>query len=88
MLGPEDPYPVWCGDGVQAVVVPLSLLWDYRICAPGMTKEDALAEAHRAGAVCADESLLHRNPVRARRRGTSPASNAPDVGRGRGDPRG
>jgi hypothetical protein len=36
----------------------------------------ANSEEHRAGAVCADESLLHRTPVRAGRRGTSPASNA------------
>ncbi len=63
VLTPEDPYPVWEGDGGPLVVAPLFVLYDYsfgRNIAP--TTEQALELAHQAGVVCSDEFLLHPDP--------------------------
>ena len=63
VLTPEDPYPVWQGDGAPLTIAPLFLLYDYsfgRNIAP--TKTQSLALAHRAGVVCSDEYLLHPDP--------------------------
>jgi 3',5'-cyclic AMP phosphodiesterase CpdA len=64
---PEDPYPVWEGEGGPATIAPLFLLYDYTFglnIAP--TIEAALARAHRAGVVCGDEFLLHPDPYPSR----------------------
>ncbi len=66
-LTPEDPYPVWEGDGGPATVAPLFILYDYsfgRNLAP--TNEEALRLAERAGVVCSDEYLLHPDPFPSR----------------------
>lgn len=63
VVTPEDPYPVWEGDGGPVRIVPLFLLYDYsfgRNVAP--TKESALRRAHAAGVVCVDEFLLDPTP--------------------------
>jgi 3',5'-cyclic AMP phosphodiesterase CpdA len=63
VLTPEDPYPVWEGQGGPATVVPLFVLYDYTFgtnVAP--TKELALARAYAAGVVCSDELVLHPDP--------------------------
>ncbi|MET0557097.1 MAG: metallophosphoesterase [Solirubrobacterales bacterium] len=60
---PEDPYPVWEGEGGPATIVPLFLLYDYSFgenVAP--TREEALRLAYEAGVVCVDEFLLHPDP--------------------------
>lgn len=67
VLTPEDPYPVWEGQGGPVAVAPLFLLYDYSFghnVAP--TKEQALALAHAAGVVCSDEYLLHPDPYATR----------------------
>jgi 3',5'-cyclic AMP phosphodiesterase CpdA len=67
VLTPEDPYPVWDGEGGPLVVAPLFLLYDYsfgRNIAP--TKAESLALAHSAGVVCSDELLLHPDPYVSR----------------------
>jgi 3',5'-cyclic AMP phosphodiesterase CpdA len=67
VLTPEDPYPVWEGDGEPLTVAPLFVLYDYtfgRNIAP--TQEQALALAHEAGVVCSDEFLLHPDPYATR----------------------
>lgn len=67
VLTPEDPYPVWEGEGGPLTVAPLFVLYDYsfgRNIAP--TKEQSLALAHRAGVVCSDEFLLHPDPYATR----------------------
>lgn len=64
---PEDPYPVWEGEGGPATVAPLFLLYDYSFgvnVAP--TKAEALRLAHKAGVVCVDEFLLHPDPYPSR----------------------
>jgi 3',5'-cyclic AMP phosphodiesterase CpdA len=63
ILTPEDPYPIWSGEGGPATIAPLFLLYDYTFglnIAP--TMEAALARAHRAGVVCGDEFMLHPDP--------------------------
>lgn len=64
---PEDPYPVWRGDGGPATVAPLFLLYDYTFRPEGThAKRDALEAAHAAGVVCTDEVLLHPDPYPGR----------------------
>jgi 3',5'-cyclic AMP phosphodiesterase CpdA len=67
IVTPEDPYPVWEGEGGPLVVAPLFLLYDYsfgRNLAP--VKEQALALAEQHGVVCMDEFLLHPDPYPSR----------------------
>jgi 3',5'-cyclic AMP phosphodiesterase CpdA len=67
VLTPEDPYPVWEGDGGPVAIVPLFLLYDYTFLPPGArTKEQALALAVESGAVCTDEWLLFPDPFPSR----------------------
>jgi 3',5'-cyclic AMP phosphodiesterase CpdA len=63
VITPEDPYPVWDGQGGPATIAPLCLLYDYTFRPPGATtKAEGLALAYESGVVCADESLLHPDP--------------------------
>ncbi|MCC9308445.1 metallophosphoesterase [Kitasatospora sp. RB6PN24] len=64
---PEDPYPVFRGDGGPVVVAPLFTLYDYSFMAPGATTvEESLRLAHEAGVVCTDEFMLHPDPYPTR----------------------
>ncbi|KIF06455.1 metallophosphoesterase, partial [Streptomyces sp. RSD-27] len=62
VLTPEDPYPVWEGEGGPVAVAPLFVHYDYSFRAAGLTKEQSLAAAHESGVVCTDEFLLHTDP--------------------------
>jgi len=63
VVTPEDPYPVWTGEGGPVLVVPLFLLYDYTFYPAGATsKEEGLAQAYAAGVVCRDEYVLHPDP--------------------------
>lgn len=67
VLTPEDPYPVWDGEGGPVTIAPLFLLYDYSFgsnIAP--TKRQSLARAHEVGVVCSDEFLLHPDPYPSR----------------------
>ncbi|MEU6310059.1 metallophosphoesterase [Streptomyces sp. NPDC047014] len=67
VITPEDPYPVWNGQGGPAVVAPLFVLYDYSFRPPGaFSKEHALRLADEAGVVCTDEFLLHPDPYPTR----------------------
>lgn len=67
VVTPEDPYPVWQGDGGPAVVAPLFLLYDYTFLPDGATtKAEGLVRAIEAGVMCTDEMLLHPDPVGSR----------------------
>src|SRR5215211_1700469 len=47
---PEDPYPVWEGDGGPVVVAPLFTLYDYSFGRNvGRDKAESLARAHEKG---------------------------------------
>lgn len=64
---PEDPFPIWDGDGGPAQVAPLFLLYDYSFGRNvASTREEALRRAHEAGVVCVDEFLLHPDPYPSR----------------------
>jgi 3',5'-cyclic AMP phosphodiesterase CpdA len=64
---PEDPFPIWDGDGGPAQVVPLFLLYDYSFGRNvAATREEALQRAYDAGVVCVDEFLLDPDPYPSR----------------------
>ncbi|WKX68778.1 metallophosphoesterase [Streptomyces sp. XD-27] len=63
IVTPEDPYPVWEGNGGPLTIAPLFLLYDYTFRIDGIhTKQAALAHAYEAGVVCTDEHVLHPDP--------------------------
>ncbi len=67
VITPEDPYPIWEGDGGPVRIVPLFLLYDYTFGSNvGATREEALRRAHEAGVVCVDEFLLDPDPYPSR----------------------
>ncbi|MEO3785294.1 metallophosphoesterase [Actinocorallia sp. B10E7] len=67
VLTPEDPYPLWEGEGGPVRIAPLFLLYDYTFLPPGCTtKEEGLAYAMETGVVCTDERLLHPDPYPSR----------------------
>jgi predicted phosphodiesterase len=67
VLTPEDPYPLWEGDGGPALVAPLFLLYDYSFGRNvAATKAEALRLAYAAGVVCVDEFLLQPDPYPSR----------------------
>ena len=64
---PEDPYPVWRGEGGPAAVAPLFVLYDYTFLPDGAaTEREALEQAYRTGVVCTDEAFLHPDPFGSR----------------------
>ena len=67
VLTPEDPYPLWEGEGGPARIVPMFLLYDYTFRPDGATtKQEALEIAYAARVVCTDEHLLHPDPYPTR----------------------
>jgi 3',5'-cyclic AMP phosphodiesterase CpdA len=65
---PEDPFPLWEGDGGPVLLAPLFLLYDYSFGRNvGATDEEAMRRAHEAGVVCVDEYLLHPDPFPSRK---------------------
>lgn len=66
VLTPEDPWPVWEGGSTAHQIVPLFLLYDYSFAPDGLTPQAAVAWAHEAGLLCADESFLHPDPYPSR----------------------
>jgi predicted phosphodiesterase len=63
---PEDPYPVWSGEGGRHLIAPLFLLYDYSFAPDGMDPDAAIAWAGAHGLLCADEMLLHPDPYPSR----------------------
>src|SRR5947209_4475858 len=60
---PEDPYPVWEGEGGPVAIAPLFTLYDYSFGANvAPTARESLARAHEAGVVCSDELVLFPDP--------------------------
>ncbi|HWM88101.1 MAG TPA: metallophosphoesterase [Kofleriaceae bacterium] len=66
VLTPEDPYPVWPGDGPPCVIAPLFLLYDYSFRPDSVPFERALDWAAESGVACADEAVLHPDPYPTR----------------------
>ncbi|MFD9722108.1 metallophosphoesterase family protein [Streptomyces sp. NPDC059076] len=67
VLTPEDPFPIWEGEGGPAAIAPLFLLYDYSFRPEGThSKESALRVAEDAGVICTDEFMLHPDPYPSR----------------------
>jgi len=67
VLTPEDPFPVWEGEGGPVVIVPLFVLYDYTFRPAGTaTKAEGLALAYETGVVCTDEAVLYHDPYPSR----------------------
>ncbi|MFE0649502.1 metallophosphoesterase family protein [Streptomyces sp. NPDC059534] len=63
VVTPEDPWPVWRGEGGPVAIVPLHLLYDHTLLPAGTaTTEEALARARAADIVSTDEVHLHTDP--------------------------
>ncbi|MFJ4650154.1 metallophosphoesterase family protein [Nocardia sp. NPDC088792] len=72
VLTPEDPFPVWTGDGAQeyggaVTLAPLFMLYDYSwLPAGATTKAEGLAIARERNVVATDEFLLSAEPYLTR----------------------
>jgi 3',5'-cyclic AMP phosphodiesterase CpdA len=66
VLTPEDPYPVWPGDGPRRAIVPLFLLYDYSFAPDEIGAAGAVAWAREKGLRSADEDLLDPHPYESR----------------------
>jgi predicted phosphodiesterase len=67
ILTPEDPYPLWPGDGPAVMIAPLFLLYDYSFRPDDVPDADAVKWASESGVLCADERYLHPDPHASRR---------------------
>ncbi|MEE8586124.1 MAG: metallophosphoesterase [Acidobacteriota bacterium] len=66
VLTPEDPYPVWQGEGGPCVIAPLFVLYDYSFRPSRVPLERVLSWAEEKKIVCTDEILLHPDPYPSR----------------------
>ncbi|MCG6893820.1 MAG: metallophosphoesterase [Desulfobacteraceae bacterium] len=66
VLTPEDPYPLWEGEGGTHYLVPLFLLYDYSFRPDHVSRDQAVAWANEAGIMCTDEYLLDPWPHASR----------------------
>ncbi|MDG3010940.1 metallophosphoesterase [Rhodococcus sp. D2-41] len=67
VLTPEDPYPMWHGEGGPATLVPMFLLYDYSWLPDGAaTKEQGLEIGRDRGVLATDEFLLSSEPYATR----------------------
>jgi len=61
-LTPEDPYPLWLGEGGPHLIAPLFALYDYSFRPAEVPAEGAVAWAEETGLLCTDEVMLHPEP--------------------------
>jgi 3',5'-cyclic AMP phosphodiesterase CpdA len=66
VLTPEDPFPVWEGEGGRHLLAPLFLLYDYSFRPDHVPVEEAVAWARESGIRCTDEVVLHPDPYPSR----------------------
>ncbi len=62
VLTPEDPWPLWPGDGGPHVVALLFTLYDYSFRPAGVSEAGAIGWAGESGVLCADELRLDHAP--------------------------
>jgi 3',5'-cyclic AMP phosphodiesterase CpdA len=62
VLTPEDPYPVWEGEGGPHIIAPLFLLFDYSMRPAEVALADAVRWAAEDGVVSSDEFRLEPAP--------------------------
>lgn len=66
VLTPEDPWPLWPGEGGECVIVPMFLLYDYSFRPPDIARENVVSWAAELRNVCSDEMLLSPFPHETR----------------------
>jgi 3',5'-cyclic AMP phosphodiesterase CpdA len=66
VLTPEDPWPLWTGEGGPVRIALLFLLYDYSFAPDGLDPAGAVAWAAEEGLRCADEDVLHPDPFPSR----------------------
>jgi len=59
---PEDPFPIWSGEGGPHVLAPLFLLYDYSFRPRDVPISEAVAWAKEENVLCTDEFLLRTEP--------------------------
>jgi len=62
VLSPEDPFPVWEGEGGPHVLAPLFVLYDYSFRPDEIPIDGAIAWAREKNVLCTDEALLQPEP--------------------------
>lgn len=62
VLTPEDPFPIWQGEGGPHILAPLFLLYDYSFRPDEVRVENAVGWAAESEVLCSDEILLHPEP--------------------------
>lgn len=62
VLTPEDPYPVWTGEGPRCILAPTFVLYDYTFRPDHIPPEEAIAWAAEDNLLASDEVLLHPDP--------------------------
>lgn len=62
VLCPEDPFPVWEGEGGPHLLAPLFVLYDYSFRPDEIPVERAVAWAREAQILCTDEAVLKTDP--------------------------
>jgi 3',5'-cyclic AMP phosphodiesterase CpdA len=66
VLTPEDPYVTWPGEGLQCILAPLFLLYDYSFRPDDVPEDQAISWAAEDNVLCSDEVLLHPDPYPSR----------------------
>jgi 3',5'-cyclic AMP phosphodiesterase CpdA len=66
VLTPEDPYPLWQGEGGDHILAPLFLLYDYSFRPADISLNSAVAWAAETGIMCTDEYYLAPTPYPSR----------------------
>ncbi len=62
VLTPEDPYPIWHGEGGPHLIAPMFLLFDYSMRPDEVALADAVRWAADSGVVSSDEFRLEPAP--------------------------
>ncbi|WP_027133356.1 metallophosphoesterase family protein [Geminicoccus roseus] len=62
VLTPEDPWPIWHGEGGPVRIVPIFTLYDYSFAPPGLAPAEVIAWAGETNIHPVDEVLLHPDP--------------------------
>lgn len=66
VVTPEDPYPLWPGEGGPCLLAPLFTLYDYTFRPDDIPVSQAVDWAVESGVLCSDEHLLHPDPYPSR----------------------
>ena len=66
VLTPEDPFPVWPGDGPPTKICPLFVGYDYSFGPDGLTPEEVVKWSAEEGIRCTDETWLRPDPYPTR----------------------